>query len=80
MRLFAQIDSCLSVIRVALLAWWSSHFERGAAVQPMWQGVSIVVDEFTRVTQGEIVVHAILLANFAITRTAQWYKQQIRIP
>ena len=54
--------------------------ERGAAVQPMWQGVSIVVDEFTRATQGEIIVHAILLANFAITRAAQFAKQQIQIP
>ena len=50
--------------------------ERGAAVQPMWQGVSLVVDEFTRAAYGEIIVHAILLSNFAITRKAQWHKQQ----
>ena len=50
--------------------------ERGAAVQPMWQGVSLVVDEFTRAAYGEIIVHAVLLANFAITRKAQWFKQQ----
>ena len=50
--------------------------ERGGAVQPMWQGVSLVVDEFTRAAYGEIIVHAILLANFAITRKAQWFKQQ----
>ena len=50
--------------------------ERGGAVQPMWQGVSLVVDEFTRAAFGEIVVHAILLANFAVTRKAQWHKQQ----
>ena len=50
--------------------------ERGAAVQPVWQGVSLVVDEFTRATQGEIIVHAILLANFAITRKSQWSKRQ----
>ena len=49
---------------------------RGAAVQPMWEGVSLVVDEFTRSAYGEIVVHAVLLANFAITRKAQWHKQQ----
>ena len=54
--------------------------ERGAAVQPMWQGVSLIVDEFTRSTQGGIVVSAILLANFAITRAAQFAKQQIQIP
>ena len=50
--------------------------ERGGAVQPMWQGVSLVVDEFSRSAHGEIIVHAILLANFAITRKAQWVKQQ----
>ena len=49
---------------------------RGAAVQPMWQGVSLVVDEFTRAAFGEIIVHAILLSNFQITRKAQWFKQQ----
>ena len=50
--------------------------ERGAAVQPMWQGVSLVVDEFTRAAYGEIIVHAVLLANFAITRKAQFSKRQ----
>ena len=50
--------------------------ERGAAVQPMWQGVSLIVDEYTRAAYGEVVVHAVLLANFAITRKAQFYKQQ----
>ena len=50
--------------------------ERGGAVQPMWQGVSLIVDEVTRATQGEIVVTAVLLANFAITRKAQFHKQQ----
>ena len=50
--------------------------ERGGAVQPMWEGVSLIVDEFTRAAYGEIIVHAVLLANFAITRKAQWFKQQ----
>ena len=52
--------------------------DRGAAVQPMWEGVSLIVDEFTRSAYGEIVVHAVLLANFAITRKAQWHKQQVQ--
>ena len=52
--------------------------ERGAAVQPLWQGVSLVVDEFTRAAHGEIIVHAVLLANFAITRKGQWSKRQTR--
>ena len=50
--------------------------ERGAAVQPMWQGISLVVDEFTRAAFGEVIVHAILLSNFAVTRKAQWSKRQ----
>ena len=50
--------------------------ERGGAVQPMWQGVSLIVDEVTRATQGEIIVTAVLFANFAITRAAQFHKQQ----
>ena len=50
--------------------------DRGAAVQPMWEGISIVVDESSRLVQGEVVIHAILLSNFAITRAAQFYKQQ----
>ena len=50
--------------------------ERGAAVQPMWQGISLIVDEYSRSAYGEILVHAVLLANFAITRKAQWFKQQ----
>ena len=50
--------------------------ERGAAIQPLWEGVSLIVDEFTRAAYGEVIVHAVLLANFAITRKAQWHKQQ----
>ena len=50
--------------------------ERGGATQPLWEGISLVVDEYTRAAFGEIIVHAILLSNFAITRKAQWHKQQ----
>ena len=50
--------------------------ERGGATQPVWQGVSLVVDEYSRSAHGEIIVHAILLANFAITRKDQWSKRQ----
>ena len=54
--------------------------ERGAAIQPLWQGVSLVVDEFTRAAYGEIIVHAVLLANFAITRKSQWSKGRRNTP
>ena len=52
--------------------------ERGAAVQPLWEGVSLVIDEFTRAAYGEIIVHAVLLSNFQITRKAQFHKQQVQ--
>ena len=50
--------------------------ERGGATQPLWQGVSLIIDEFSRAAYGEIIVHAVLLANFAITRKAQFSKRQ----
>ena len=53
---------------------------RGGAVQPMWQGVTLVSDPYSRSTQGEVVITAVLLANFAITRGSQWSKRQIQIP
>ena len=52
--------------------------ERGAAVQPMWQGITIIADPYSRSVQGEVVISAILLSNFAITRAAQWRKQQTK--
>ena len=53
--------------------------ERGAAIQPLWQGISLVIeDKYSRSAYGEIIVHAILLANFAITRKAQFHKQQVQ--
>ena len=54
--------------------------ERGAAVQPMWQGVTILADPYSRSTQGEIVITAVLLSSFAITRAGQFSKRQIQIP
>ena len=50
--------------------------ERGAAVQPLWQGVTILSDPFSRSSQNELIVTAVLLSNFQITRSAQWRKQQ----
>ena len=54
--------------------------ERGAAVQPLWEGITILSDPYSRSAQGELVITAVLLANFAITRSAQFHKQQIQIP
>ena len=52
--------------------------ERGGAIQPLWQGISLVVDEFTRAAFGEVIVHAVLLSNFKVTRKSQFHKQQVQ--
>ena len=54
--------------------------ERGAAIQPVWEGITILADPYSRSSHGELVISAILLSNFAITRAAQFRKQQIQIP
>ena len=56
----AHVPDVASNRQNALIA---SAMERGGAVQPMWQGVSLVVDEFTRAAFGEVIIHAILLAQ-----------------
>ena len=45
-------------------------------VQPMWNGITIVVDESTRSGRGEVEVTAILLLATKIIRAAGFYKQQ----
>lgn len=44
----------------------------GAAVQPVWEGIDLIVDEVTAAADGEIILTAIALANFAIIRHAQY--------
>ena len=48
----------------------------GGAVQPLWNAVSILVDPFSKSVQGEVVVTATMLANFAITDSSRFHKQQ----
>ena len=46
------------------------------AVQPIWEGVSIIVDEVTKAANGQIVITAVMLAATKILRSAGFYKQQ----
>ena len=45
-------------------------------VQPMWNGVTLIVDEVTLSGKGEIEVTAVLLLATKIIRAAGFYKQQ----
>ena len=46
---------------------------RRDAVYPMWEGITLINDEVTKAASGEIVVTAILLANFALLRKDGFY-------
>ena len=48
-------------------------------VQPMWMGVTIIVDEVTGSGKGEIEVTAVLLTNTKILRQDGFYKQQAQV-
>ena len=51
--------------------------ERGAGTQPLWQGVSLVVDEVHKSDSGrDRPCMRFLLANFAITDSSRFFKQQ----
>ena len=49
-----------------------------AFVAPIWEGVSIVPDEITKVKQGQIVITAIMLYANKLIRSADYWKQQIQ--
>ena len=49
---------------------------RRDAVAPIWEGVTLIPDEVTKASTGEIVVTAVMLYAFKILRTAGFYKQQ----
>ena len=48
-------------------------------MQPMWNGVTIIVDEVTGSGKGEIEVTAVLLTNTKILRSSGFYKQQAQV-
>ena len=49
-------------------------------VQPIWNGVSIIVDEVTRSGKGEIEISAIMLLATQIVRGEGFWKQQTQHP
>ena len=45
-------------------------------VAPIWEGVTLIPDEVTKASNGQIVITAVMLHAVKITRKAGWYKQQ----
>ena len=52
---------------------------RSDYVQPLWNNITIVVDEVTGSGKGEIEVTAVLLTNTKILRSDGFYKQQAQV-
>ena len=50
-----------------------------AAVAPVWDGIQLIPDNITKASSGQIVITAIMLYNFKIIRTADFFKQQIQL-
>ena len=48
-------------------------------VQPMWNNISLIVDEVTGSGKGEIEVTAVMLTNTKILRSSGFYKQQVQV-
>ena len=47
-------------------------------VVPIWEGVTLIPDEVTKASSGEIVVTAVMLHAVKILRAAGFYKQQLQ--
>ena len=50
-----------------------------AMVSPIWEGVTLIPDEVTKASNGQIVVTAVLLFAIKILRAAGFYKQMAQI-
>ena len=55
--------------------------KRGMAMSmtaPVWEGISLVPDEITKVANGQIVITAIMLYAVKLLRADDYYKQQVQ--
>ena len=51
---------------------------RPDAVAPIWRGVSLIPDEITKAKTGEIVVTAVMMAAYKVTRTSGFARVQVQ--
>ena len=52
---------------------------RGDAVAPPWQGIRLIVDEISSADKGEIVITAVMMAAFKITRPAGFARVEAQL-
>ena len=51
----------------------------GIASRRFWDGVTIVYDEVTKAATGEIVLTAVMLANFAVLRADGYTRRAFKL-
>ena len=49
-------------------------------VAPVWEGVTLIPDEITKASSGQIVITAVMLHAVKVIREAGFFKQQIQTP
>jgi len=52
--------------------------EPGAAVAPIWSGISAIRDPYTKAREGQIMLTMTVLYNFVFRRKAGWHRYAIR--
>ncbi|MDE0658058.1 MAG: phage major capsid protein [Gammaproteobacteria bacterium] len=55
-----------------------ANFERGAAVAPVWQGITIVRDPFSEASKAQVKLTAHMLFDFVLRRKDGWKRYAIR--
>ena len=74
-RVSAHVPAVASTKQNAVIRLGS----RRDMVQPVWNGVTIIVDETTLSGTGEIEITAVLLMNTKILRAGGFFKQESKV-
>ena len=75
-RVSAQVPAVVSKKQNGIVRLWM----RRDMVCPMWEGVSLIYDEITGQTKGEINITAVLLFATKILRSNAFWKQESQLP
>ena len=49
-------------------------------VASVWEGITLIPDEVTKASSGQIVITAVMLHAIKVIREAGFFKQQIQTP
>ena len=59
---------------IAARAWMATH-----SVAPIWEGVTLIPDEITKASSGEIVLTAVMLYGFALLRQDGFNRRSFKL-